>query len=137
MPDRPSIDPLDRRLNAWNLDLASIELEGKVASKRFVAGEPAHVSAPWCDLRREPSADCGIDSQILLGDNLRIFDRREGWAWIQADRDGYVGWTSDDGLAIDNTETTHIVTVPRTFTYPVPDMKFPALRNLSMGSRIT
>lgn len=137
MIDRPAIDPLDRRLNVWSDELADIALKGKVSSRKFAAGKNAHVTAPWCDLRRDPSADCAIDSQLLLGQTVRIFERKEGWALIQADSDQYVGWTSDDGLQAGEVETTHTVIVPRTFSYPGPDMKFPALRTLSMGSRIT
>lgn len=136
MIDRPQIDPLDHRLNVWRADLADIALKGKVSSQRFVKGEVAHVTAPWCDLRTEPSADSGIESQVLLGESVRVFDRKEGWAWIQAVSDGYVGWTSDDGLQTGDVVTTHTVSVPRTFSYPGPDMKLPSLRNLPMGSRI-
>lgn len=136
MTDRPVIDPLDRRLNAWSPEIADIALKGKVKSHNYVEGSPALVIAPWCDLRREPALDCGIDTQLLLGERVIIFERREGWAWIKSLRDGYVGWTSDDALTAGETEVTHMVCVPRTFSYPAADMKLPAIHNLSMGSAI-
>ena len=39
------------------------------------------------------------NTQALYGDDVRVFDVAEGWAWIQAERDGYVGYVADSVLA--------------------------------------
>ena len=132
----PTLDPLDRRLNVRRDDLADIRLKGRVEAGRFTEGRPAHVVAPLADLRREPRPDCGLDHQLLCGEGVLVFDEENGWAWVQARYDGYVGWTSSDALEAGESRPTHVIVVPRTFVYPGPDLRFPALRSLAMGSRL-
>jgi cell wall-associated NlpC family hydrolase len=133
----PELDPLDRRLNAWRPDLADIRLRDKVKAGRYAVGEKARIIAPLCDLRPHPAIERSIDHQLLMGDPVVIFERREGWAWIQSLRDRYVGWTPLDGLGIEMPAPTHRVCVPRTFIYPGPDLKLPAANTLSMGAAFT
>lgn len=132
----PVLSPLDRRLNAFRPDLADARLQGRVEASRFVEGRPAHVVAPTADLRRDPRPDCGLDHQLLRSDDVLVFDEAEGWAWVQAVADGYVGWTAAEGLAAGRAKVTHVVCVPRTFVYSGPDMKFPGPEPLSMGSGV-
>ncbi|MDP3898228.1 MAG: NlpC/P60 family protein [Mesorhizobium sp.] len=127
---------LDRRLHAFRDDLADAALAGQVAAPRFVAGRPARVTAPIADLRRAPRPDAGLDTQLLLGDDVLVFEDIEGFAWVQAERDGYVGYVGSEALSARADNPTHIVSAPRTFIYPGPDMKLPALRALSLGSRL-
>ena len=56
---------------------------------------------------------------------------------MQAERDGYVGYVADTMLGVREPAPTHIVSVPRTFLYPGPDLRFPHQRPLSMGSTVT
>ncbi|GIL01226.1 MAG: peptidase P60 [Alphaproteobacteria bacterium] len=136
MSGLPTLDPLDRRLNLFGGELAETALRGKVAAARFVDGRPAHVVAAHADLRLRPDAACSIDHQLLLGETVQVFDERAGWAWVKADFDGYVGWTLAAGLAAGMPSPTHVVSVPRTFAYPGPDLRLPAARTLSMGSAV-
>lgn len=126
----------DSRLHAFRPDLADARLQGKVAAERFVAGRPARISAPVADVRKAPRPDAGLDTQLLCGDDVLVFDEAEGFAWLQAERDGYVGYVASADLAPRHDEATHIVTALRTFTYPGPDMKFPRNRALSIGTRV-
>ncbi len=127
---------LDRRLNAYRPDLADARLEGQVEASRFVEGEAGTVAVPVADLRPRPDRSAGIDTQLLLGEPLRVFERRDGWAWVQAETDGYVGYMDDSQLVLPAQQTTFWITQPRTFVYPEPDMKRPRGPALSMGSRI-
>ena len=127
---------LDRRLHAYRPDLADAALKGRVEAERFTEGEAARLIAPLADIRPRPDPSAGIDSQILYGETVRVFDRQEGWAWIKCDADDYVGYISDAALAPRKGEATHIVTTPRTFLYPGPDLKFPIAAALSVGSRL-
>ncbi len=130
--------PLDRRLNAFRPDLADARLQGRVEAARFVAGTSARVVAPVLDLRSAPRADAGLDTQLILGDEVRIFDAADGFAWVQAGRDSYVGYVEAAGLAAPAAHApTHVVTVPRTFLYAEADMKTRATAALSLGSRLT
>lgn len=128
---------LDRRLNAFRPDLASSELQGEVEAERFVTGTPARISLPVVALRPRPDMSTGIDTELLLGEDVSVFDRADGWAWVQARADGYVGYLPETALASDTAAPTHHVIVPRTLLYPGPDLRFPHVATLSMGSRVT
>ncbi len=127
---------LDRRLNAYREDLADKSLEGQVAARRFVVGEPARIGLPVAALRPKPDLASGMDTEVLLGEEVTVFDRADGWAWVKAASDGYVGYLPDAALASPGAAPTHHVIVPRTFLYPGADLRFPAPAALSMGSRL-
>lgn len=105
----------------------------------------AVVSAYLVDLKSSPSPDGGLDAQLLCGDPVSILETRGEWAKVHAPFDlstsvnnpGYVGWVLASGLANEFVEPTHVVTAPRTFLYPGPDMKLPRTGYRSMGSRLT
>ena len=79
---------LDRRLHAFRPDLADERLRGKVEAARFAEGRLKRVVAPVLDLRSAPRLDAGLDTQLLAGDEVLVFEEAEGWAWLQAVRDG-------------------------------------------------
>jgi cell wall-associated NlpC family hydrolase len=128
---------LDRRLHAFRPDLADVRLQDRVTADRFVEGRPMRVALPVADLRGAPRPDSGPQTQLLLGDDVELFDEADGWCWVQAVRDGYVGYVSASALEEPPGEPTHIVNVPRTFIYPGPDLRFPHTSVLSLGSRVT
>lgn len=127
---------LDRRLHAFRPDLADASLQGRVEATRFVMSEPARIARPVVDLHPTPALAAGIDTQLLLGEEVRVFERAGGVAWVQAMADGYVGYLPEETLGVPEA-TTHVVSVPRTFLYPGPDLRFPRRDTLSMGSRVT
>jgi len=127
----------DARLHAFRSDLADARLKGEVAADRFVAGRPARVTTPVAGMRKAPRPDAGVNTQLLFGDDVLVFEEAEGWAWIQAERDGYVGYVAETSLGGRIHAPTHVVIVPRTFLYPGPDLRFPIAGQLSMGSTVT
>jgi cell wall-associated NlpC family hydrolase len=127
---------LDRRLNAFRPDLAAEALKGKVDAARFVPGEPATVVAPVAALRPHADLARGIDTELLRGESLRVFDRADGFAWVQADFDGYVGYLPEDMIGAP-IEPTHRIAAPRTFVYPEAELRKPVATALSMGSLVT
>jgi cell wall-associated NlpC family hydrolase len=127
---------LDRRLNAFRPDLADHRLRGKVEAERFVEGVPAHVAVPVADMLSEPAEGAGLGTQLLLGDEVRVFERSNGFAWVQAARDSYVGFVALSALSENLPVPTHAVSVPRTFVYPGPDLKRPRRESLSLGSSV-
>ncbi len=124
---------LDRRLHAFRQDLADERLRGTVEADRFVAGRPVSIRLPVVDLKPRPSTGAGMDTQMLMGDRALVFEQRDGWAWIQAERDGYVGYVPTSAIRFGYDDMTHRVNAPRTFLYGQPDMKTPVLDVLSMG----
>ncbi|UWU14258.1 NlpC/P60 family protein [Rhizobium sullae] len=127
---------LDRRLHAYRPDLAEASLEGKVEALRFVSGTPARIAVPVAPLRSQPELSVDIDTELLLGEDVTVFDRAGGWCWVKARSDGYVGYLPEEMLSDAQGEPTHIVTVQRTFLYPEPELRKPYKSVLSMGSRV-
>jgi cell wall-associated NlpC family hydrolase len=128
---------LDRRLYAFRSDVADEKLRGIVEARLFVPGIANQVCASVADIRREPSPDSPVDTQVMFGEALQVFEDHEGWSWVQLDSDGYVGYMAHNALTSRLEHATHVVCVPRTFLYPGPDMKFPATMPLSIGSKLS
>lgn len=128
---------LDRRLNAYRSDLADEALIDDVNAERFERGVPARVVVAVAPLRAQPDASLSIETEILFGEDVQVFDRTGGWAWVKALSDGYVGYMPETSLGAIEIAPSHHVVVPRTFLYPGPDLRFRFLESLSMGSRIS
>ncbi len=126
----------DPRLHAYRSDLADRRLRGKVVADRFVAGIDARIAVPVADMLPAPRAGAGLSTQLLGGGLVEVFDRAGGFAWVQSLDDGYVGYVRESDLAAPESETTHVVQVPRTFLYPDADLRFPITGMLSLGSRV-
>ncbi|MCO5063672.1 MAG: NlpC/P60 family protein [Rhizobiaceae bacterium] len=127
----------DRRLHAIRDDLADARLKADVAAPRYADGRRAFVRTPVADLRRKPADDAGLDTQLVFGAAVTLFDEMDGWAWVQTEHDGYVGYVEANVLAEAQEKPTHHVAVPRTFVYPGPDLRFPRRAVLSMGSAVS
>lgn len=129
--------PLDRRVHAYRPDLADIRLRDKIVAEQYTEGSPATVVKPVVRIRPRPDTDCPIDTEALFGETIRVFERVGGWAWVQLDADGYVGYLQESEITMGSREATHIVTALRSFVYPGADLRFPPLRALTMASRVT
>lgn len=127
---------LDRRLNIFRPDLAAERLKGMVEAERFVSGTPAQVVAPVIGLRPSPDLAVGIDTELLMGETVQVFERANGWAWVQADADAYAGYAPESAIG-DVVAATHRIVVPRSFLYPSAELRKPPVAALSMGSRMT
>jgi cell wall-associated NlpC family hydrolase len=114
---------LDPRLHAFRPDLADRRLQSQVKAERYADGTMMEIAAPLASIHRQPRFDAIQVSQALMGEKLRVFENREGWAWGRLERDGYVGYLAADALSERLTESTHRVAVPATFAYPAPDLK--------------
>ncbi len=128
--------PLDRRLHIFRADLADERLKGQVEATRFVSGTPAQVKVPVIGLRPKPDMTAGIDTELLLGETLHVFEKAEGWAWVQADADGYAGYVPETAIG-EVVAATHRIIAPRTFLYPEAELRKPPVAALSMGSCVT
>lgn len=127
--------PLDPRLEAFRPDLADATLRGRVEAERFIEGKPARVVEPVAPMRGVPRSDAMLDTQLLYGEDVLVFEEREGWAWVRSLRDGYVGYVSGNALAAPGAGPTHRVAAQRTFLYPRPNMKLPTLGWLPLNAR--
>ena len=126
----------DSRTTAARPDLAAAQLRGRVEAARFVEGEPFTVGVEVLDLKRRPRPDAPLDTQLLYGETLVVYEDEDGWGWAQADRDGYVGYVAMSALDRGATPATHRVIVRRAHVYPAPDMKQPVIGALPLDGRV-
>ncbi len=126
----------DPRLNPWRDDLAAAHLRGEVDASKFVDGEMRQISSPVATLRRSPADGAMQDSQLLYGENFRIFEIKNGWAWGQAEADDYVGYVPDNAFDAPQ-KITHRLSALRSFIYRAPDIKSRPLMAISFGARLS
>ena len=128
--------PFDKRLTPARPDLAAAHLKGKVEAARFVEGVRMQVAAPIADLKSAPTPDAGLDTQALAGEIVMVYEREEGWAWVQLAGDSYVGYLPELALAADIVAPTHRVVTRATFVYPAANMKQPVVETLPFGALV-
>ncbi len=130
----PSFDP---RVTPARADLAAKHLEGKVAAPRYAEGRMMEVIEPQAPLRREPRPDASLETEVLKGERVTIYDiNDEGWAWGQLAADNYVGWLPANALAPEAAAATHKVAALRTLVFPGPSIKLPPIEALPLGARL-
>lgn len=123
----------DRRLLVANGRVADIALRGRVEAERFVSGTTRQVSVPVADLLHAPGG--GRERQLMTGALVDMFEEREGWAFVRAVADGYVGYLRCD-LLEPVEEATHVVCTRASHLYPEPDFKAREIESVSMGARL-
>jgi hypothetical protein len=128
-------DDLDPRLAAARPDLAAADLEGKVAAERFVEGEECAVAIGRASLRGAPSFAAAQDSELLFGESVAVYDRKDGWAWVQAKNDGYVGYVREAALAAPFAAGARVVALMSPL-FPAPDLKRPVQDFLPLNALV-
>lgn len=98
---------------------------GRVEAESWVEGTPAQVVAGASPLRKAPDPSARMDTELLAGEALLVFERKNGWGWVQSRDDGYVGYTPESALGTEVRTVTHRVAALRTFVFPEPDLKAP------------
>lgn len=125
---------MDRRLTPSNGGVALAGLQGQVEAERFVTGEAASVVVPVADLLDRPEG--ARDRQVLFGEAVTVIERKAGWAFVQAAKDGYCGYLPEAALG-PQSRPTHRVSVPATHIYSGPKVQAKELASLSFGSLVT
>jgi hypothetical protein len=118
----------DKRLTPARPDLAASSLKGQMEAARFVDGEDVAVAWGRVSLRASPSYDSRQVSELLFGEIVTVYERKDGWAWLQARTDSYMGYARESGLGpliTPDARVTQLLT-PLLFA---PDVKSP-LRDL-------
>lgn len=128
---------LDPRRNAIRSDLAAQSLYGRVSAPRYAVSVARQVVRPAVALRARPEAAAGFETEALFGEIVAVFEEKDGWAWVQLERDRYVGYMPAETLSAEIREPNHKVNALGTFVYPVPDIKAPPLMHLSLNSILT
>lgn len=134
MTQRPSLDP---RRHAFRADLAAQSLKGRVDAPRYVAGTPAQIARPAVPLRKAPLASVALETEALFGERVLVYDVADGWAWVQLEGDGYVGYLPADALTREVGAPTHRVKAIGTFLYASAEIKSPPLMHLSLNAQLS
>ncbi len=130
----PIFDP---RTTPARPDLAAHHLKGRVVAARFVEGTELEVRDAQAPVRRAPSPEAPLDTEVLHGERVTVYEENgEGWYWGQLSADGYVGWMPANALRVPGPPPTHRVAALRTFVFPGRSIKAPPVDALSFGSRV-
>lgn len=113
----------DSRLILARDGIAARSLEGVVPAERYVATTTHQLVAPFAALRRSASLDSEQLDQVLFGETFEVLQVADGWAFGQAQRDGYVGYVELAALAAPGPRPTHTVRALRTYGYAAPSIK--------------
>src|SRR3546814_3857545 len=128
---------LDRRLHAYRADLAAASLRDRVEAARFVEGTRRQVARGHAPLHGTPDGGTARLTELLHGEIVTVYEHTDGWAWVQNETDGYVGYLASACLATEPQSITHRIAVLRTYVYPAPDLKTPPRDLLSMTAGVS
>ena len=88
----------DKRVTPARPDLAAAHLKGVVQAERYVDGHMAGIEVGRASLRSAPTEGAAQDSELLFGEQVTVYEDKDGWAWVQAKNDLYVGYMRADSL---------------------------------------
>ncbi|VAW04356.1 NLP/P60 family lipoprotein, partial [hydrothermal vent metagenome] len=123
----------DARLIPANARVAAEHLRGSVVAPRYTEGAARLLLPPVADLLHAPGGR--RQRQVVSGEAVSVYEDRDGWSFVQLERDGYVGYLRSDAL-IEAEAPSHWVSARMTHVYPEPDLKVPELYALSHRSRV-
>ncbi|MDB5477990.1 MAG: dipeptidyl-peptidase 6 [Alphaproteobacteria bacterium] len=128
----------DPRLTPAREDMAASWLKGKVTAPRYVEPVRHNVLPAFANLYRTPNEKQAIETQLLGGEMVDVFDNNGAWSWVQSVRDGYVGYMQNDHLGkhSDQVQATHRISNISTFIYPENSYKNSPLAALCYGSPV-
>ena len=127
----------DPRTTLARSDLAEQALEGLVRARAFRPVEPWQCSASAAAVRKAPEAEAPQLDQIVFGEAFDVLDRKDGWLWGRARRDGYVGWVEAQAFAQPVLAPTHRVSAIRAYACAGPDDKTAPLAQLTLNALVT
>ena len=127
---------LDRRIHPFRPDLAAEHLRGRIDAPRYAPGVERTVVRGIAALRRAPAPDAPLDSELLFGETVTVYDEADGWAWARNATDGYVGYAASDALGPRAAPATHRLSALRSYLYSEPDLKAPTRDLLSLCAMV-
>ncbi len=114
---------LDTRITLARPDLADQRLEGLAPAERYAPSHAMVCAVPAAAIRASAAPDAEQWDQLLFGEVFRVLEEKDGFAWGQAPRDGYVGYVELAALAPQGHPPTHAVSAIRTYAFGKPDIK--------------
>lgn len=126
----------DSRVTLARPDIAARALEGVVAASAYVDPQVQTAIVPAAALRRAPDLGAEQLDQLLFGEMFDVLDERDGFAWGQSRRDGYVGFVESAALAPAGGLPTHRVAAIRTYAFAEPSIKTRAFGPYSINALV-
>jgi cell wall-associated NlpC family hydrolase len=127
----------DPRLTPARPEIAAKHLEGEVQAERFVEATVCEVFDPRAPVRRAPSPDAPLETEVLKGERVSVYETtEEGWCWGQLASDGYVGWIPANALTTRLTQPTMKVQALSTLVFAAPNIKTPPFEALPFGAKV-
>lgn len=83
-----------------------------------------------------PKKNAPIESQLLYGERVDIYEKYEKFTWVRNRTDGYIGYVASNALDKIAAPPKHRVSALRTFLYPKPDLKTQPLDLISLTSTV-
>jgi len=130
------VETLDPRLNVFRADLADEHLRGRVEAASFVKGELNQFVQPITAILKRPEETSPQTSQALFGEICDVFEIKDGYAWVQMQRDGYVGYVSAEAVSRKVEIATHRVSETSTLVYPAADLKTQPTKILTLNASL-
>ncbi len=126
--------PSDPRLTLARADLADARLEGLIRAGRFAVTRPMTCRAAQALVRKTPDTASAVEDQLLFGEAFDVLEERDGWAWGQARRDGYVGFVALESLAPAGNCPTHWLRAPSAHGFAEASLKSASRGPFSMNA---
>ncbi|MBL4618301.1 MAG: C40 family peptidase [Robiginitomaculum sp.] len=126
----------DPRITPARSDLAAEHLRGIVTAEKFVSGNTLSVITEMSDLLAQPKLDQSLQSQLLFGEQFVCLESKDGWAWGQSVRDGYVGYVRASALQEQTAIPDHWISSLRTPVFSQANLKSPIVGYLHRNSQI-
>lgn len=123
----------DPRLIPANDRVAAAHLKNAAPGLTRVTGTSCQIAQPVVDLLRAP--DGARVRQLLWGEHVDRYEERAGMSFVQAKKDGYVGYLDSAALCPAQT-ATHWVSAPACHVFEERNIKSPDRHLLSFGSRV-
>jgi uncharacterized protein YgiM (DUF1202 family) len=88
-------------------------------------------------LRDCPGYECGLVTEVYSGDRVVVLDRNDfGWARVQVDRTGSIGWVPGDLLSFSPVPATFYIAYSTVYLRDCADYNCRAVELLHRGDRV-
>lgn len=113
-------DDLDPRLTPARDDLAASWLKERVKASRYADPVRHTVTQTIANIYLNPEDGLPLESQLLYGEQIDVYESKDGWAWMQSVRDGYVGYARSETITIvdEAKPATHRISNIASHLYP-------------------
>ena len=125
----------DKRITLARPDLAAEHLKGQVNALLFGKGYSMDIEKGRTSLRVSPSDEAAQDSELLFGEQVVVLEDKDGWAWVQAVNDRYVGYIHSDALGNTKAATLRVSAIMAP-VFSAANLKTPVRDTLPMNSMV-